>query len=62
MSIHGVSHHPFASHSRGSSDESQNALARRALQTEAAQHDSQAQAEESHRPTRDVSHHVDKTA
>ena len=62
MAVAAASHHPFASHAHGASSESQNAMARKALQTEAAQHDSQPQAEESHRPTRDVTHQVDKTA
>ena len=60
MSVPATSHHPFASHAHGASSDSQNAMARRAVQTEAARQDSAPQ--ESHRPTRDVSHQVDKTA
>ena len=63
MAVAAASHHPFASHAHGASSESQNTMARRALQAETAAHQESApQADDSHRPTRNVTHQVDKTA
>lgn len=56
------SHHASASQAHSSSGQSQNALARRALQAETARQQNDPQVETSHRPTRDISHQVDKTA
>ena len=55
------SHHASASHAR-STDHSQNAMARRAAQADTARQQNDPQVETTHRPTRDVSHQVDKTA
>lgn len=55
------SHHASASHAR-SADHSQNALARRAVEAETTRQQNDPQTETTHRPTRDVSHQVDKTA